>query len=643
MVRAVWNSEVVNWYSLRPVMANSTVRPSQFTSFSTTFTNLQFDPQAGLPGREHEGARLPMRKVVLLLLIATLASFVAAQPPPGPGTPEPAPTNAADQNQQRITVEGYGAFPPGVDDKQARQIAGQAALLSCYRQLTVKARAFSQPRSDGEELQELTVSAQHGSPAWLAWALRAEPVSAVEDNRRMKVTLKSPPMGEINSSTPFLSRTSIYDIDRDGVNETIGTGYDGRIYVLREEAGGKTRVLSSTPGYSELHSSVRNQWEHVLLTRLDTLTSIEPAGKGKVRVVAQLSRTEAVGSYLAGAATEEREILVTLDKDEPAPEIQVTEPIDFTPVDPEKLALKGVLSAPSKLSSALLNVNGTQVWSSPPRLAARSLKLDLMLDLIPGFNRALLQVTDSQNRPAEREVVVFRRGAAPVLLPRQKRALVVGIETYPGAKITGAESDAQAVARALTEKAGFPAGQVKILTGAAATRDAIASAMGALTFDAQDQDQVVFYFAGQSGLTDLGNKQLMMADSQTGLTAEDLQRFLHDLPTHNVVVLLDTARTDASAVDSRWLANDDFLTRSGGVGRLILSSGDPAPAERVGGGSGGIVTRKLLAGLGGQSGGTVQDLYRYAYEGVIEDSAARKVLPILPLLRGLPVGVQALR
>lgn len=583
-----------------------------------------------------------MRKLLLLVLIATL--FARAQSPGTPGTPEPAPTNAADQARQRVTVEGYGNLPIGVPDEQARQMAGQAALLSCYRQLTVRARAFSQPRQDAEELQELIVSAQHGSPAWLAWALRAEPETAVEEGRRMKVTLKSPPLGEIATPIPYMSRTQIFDIDRDGVNETIGTGYDGRIYVVREEAG-RVRVLASTPGYSELTTSVRNQWEHVLLTRLDTLTSIEPAGKGKVRVVAQLSRTEAVGAYLAGAATEEREIVVTLDKNEPAPEIRVTEPIDFTPVDPDKLPLKGQLTAPSKLSKALLSVNGVQVWSSPPRLAARSLKLDLMLDLIPGFNRALLRVTDSMNRPAEREVVVYRRGTPPALTAKQKRALVVGVESYPEGQVPGAIADARSVAKALIEKAGFPKEQVTTLEGPQATHEAIATAMGQLTFDCGNQDLVVFYFAGLSGANALGNKQLMasdsVSDSQSGLNYQEMQRFLNDLPTHNVVVLLDTARNDKTLPDSRWLANDDFLTRSGGVGRLILSSGDPSPQERVGTGPGGVVTRKLLSGLETKS--TVQELYRFAYEGVIEDSAARKVLPILPLLRGLPVGVQALR
>ncbi|GMU54451.1 MAG: hypothetical protein AMXMBFR33_35970 [Candidatus Xenobia bacterium] len=579
-------------------------------------------------------------------MLFVLVALGVAQPPSATPTPEPAPTNAADQAQQRVTVEGYGAFPVGVSQAQARQMAGQVALLSAYRQLTLKARAFSQPRQEGNELQEVTVSAQHGSPAWLAWALRAEPVTAVEEGRGVKVTLKSPPLGEIASTTPFLSRTSIYDIDRDGVNETIGAGYDGRIYVLREQAG-RLRVLAATPGYAELHSSVRNQWEHVLLTRLDSLSSIEPAGRGRVRVVAHLSRTEAVGGFLAGAATEEREVLVTLDKNEPAPDIQVSEPLDFTPVDPDKIPLKGLLTAPSRLSKAVLMVNGTQVWSSPPRLQARSLKLDLMLDLIPGFNRALLQVVDSQNRPAEREVVVYRRGEPTPLKGQQKRALVVGVESYPDGKVAHAVSDAQAMARALVEKAGFPAQQVSTLEGPAATRDAIAKAMGALTFDSGQQDLVVFYFAGMSGLNSLGNKQLMASDtqpdSQNGVSAEDLQRFLNDLPTHNVVVLLDTARVDKSEADSRWLANDDFLTRSGGIGRLILSSGDPSPSERVGSGSSGVVTRKLVEGLGGQTGGTVQELYRFAYEGVAREAAERKVLPILPLLRGRPVGVQSLR
>ncbi|MEW6279476.1 MAG: hypothetical protein AB1758_12675, partial [Candidatus Eremiobacterota bacterium] len=276
--------------------------------------------------------RIQATALLLLTLLGLIGwSRVGAQPL----SPEPTPTDAADQASTRLRVEGLGEFPPGVSNEQARQMAGTAALLSCYRQLTYRARAMSLPQG-AESMDNLTITAQHGGIPWLAWALRAEPVAAVEEGRRLRVTVLSPPVGEIYSAFPFLIRTTTYDLDRDGLPETIGAGFDGRVYVLKQEGGG-FKVLGSTPSYAEFESTARHRggrldWEHVLLARVDSFVSVESAGPNRARVVARLSRSEAVNAFLAGEATEQRELVVELNKNEPAPEVKIAEPVDFTAV-----------------------------------------------------------------------------------------------------------------------------------------------------------------------------------------------------------------------------------------------------------------------------------------------------------------------
>ena len=94
--------------------------------------------------------------------------------------------------------------------------------------------------------------------------------------------------------------------------------------------------------------------------------------------------------------------------------------------------------------------------------------------------------------------------ALPLAAMAEDRAVVVGIDAYPGVAlprpIGHAASDAARMARHLTEDRGFAAENVTVLTNEAATSDAIVNALfDDLVMGTQPGDRAIFYFAGLGG------------------------------------------------------------------------------------------------------------------------------------------------
>ena len=63
-------------------------------------------------------------------------------------------------------------------------------------------------------------------------------------------------------------------------------------------------------------------------------------------------------------------------------------------------------------------------------MASLRLKMDLMLPLLPGFNRAQVQLQDQAGRMASREVLLYRDARSPGLNPARRRALLIGVSEY---------------------------------------------------------------------------------------------------------------------------------------------------------------------------------------------------------------------
>jgi hypothetical protein len=84
--------------------------------------------------------------------------------------------------------------------------------------------------------------------------------------------------------------------------------------------------------------------------------------------------------------------------------------------------------------------------------------------------------------------------------PRNRRALLVGIDRYPlltdFAQLDGATADAKAMAQTLTGRFGFAEERVRLLLDEAATRNAILAALDRLVEETETDDVVVFHFSG---------------------------------------------------------------------------------------------------------------------------------------------------
>jgi hypothetical protein len=498
-----------------------------------------------------------------------------------------------------------------------------AALLQARRKLLEEAfrlRALPLPAT-------CEISAQHPDFSLLAWVLRAEESPAPGQGSSVGLVLRSPPVAELDSSQPFLLRTLEFDLEGDGTAETVGAGYDGRVFVLRG-----SRVLGVTPGLASMRCSLGPGWEQVLLTRLESIESVERAGAGRLRVVATLSTHEAVNGIYLGGTWERREVLLDLEKPGPPPRIEIQEPADFQRTPRPRLPLKGLLVAPAGILRARLWLNGEKLWESPPGLASRQLRLDLELPLVPGSNNARLELEDGEKRRVEREIHLERLSAAPVA--GELWAVLVGIDSYQDGAIPGlrqAEADARALQEYLAGQ--VPGRRLRLLLGPQATRQAIAAALAESAREASGRDLLLFYFAGRSTAGGPGGAKYLLpfdARPEEGfITARDLALWLG---RRRALVLLDTAGDEGPA-PGRWADGHYFWAALAGPGRVLLASGDPPAAEREDG-SGGRLTRQLLQFLAGSKGFVeAEEAYRSLFV-----SAARSGLACLPLWRGSALG-----
>ena len=83
----------------------------------------------------------------------------------------------------------------------------------------------------------------------------------------------------------------------------------------------------------------------------------------------------------------------------------------------------------------------------------------------------------------------------------QKRAVIVGINTYPYANsLRGCVEDAKNVNALLTSEFGIPVGNVVLLTDGAATRAGILAALRDVAAKSQPGDLVVFYYSGHGSI-----------------------------------------------------------------------------------------------------------------------------------------------
>lgn len=593
---------------------------------------------------------LPAALASLFYFLAISSSLLAQ---PGSETPEPAPTNAVQILDKRLTVEGVGKIPLG-DPIAAQKNAYQAAVLDAYHQLFwqgAQAQGLL-PETPPLDSRTFRLDEQHPNPVLLDWLLRAEVVSQQEVGGRLRVNVQSPPVGELAKDNVQILRSQSFDVDNDKELETIMVTYDGRIMVSKQG-----KILAVSPclnvfSCSTMRSLGSEPWEQVQLTRLLNVGGLEAVGKDKLRVVADLSLGESVDEFWVGKASEQREVLLRWDDPKNEPKVQITEPHDFAYTLKDKVAWKGTLLTPSGLLNAKLRVNGRPFWQTPERLNTQRLRMDILLPLLPGVNRAQVQVNDLNHRTLSREVLLFREAACPPVVPARRRALVVGVDEYAASqfpKLPGVSGDLKRLADFLRrpDQGAFAPEQVVVLSGKEATRAKILEQLKALTrVEGEERVTVLVYFAGLSAPSGgSGGKGLLPYDAkgfdEGALSPRDLLEAVGEIKQQDILLVADTSQTRLhnNASNQLWLDSQEFAESLSRQGWAVLSSVDGQPEQRdVTAGS-----RMLSAFLEGCSGaadsnhdGSVEwdESYRYLFQALRVSSPSTSS----PLRRGELIG-----
>lgn len=229
--------------------------------------------------------------------------------------------------------------------------------------------------------------------------------------------------------------------------------------------------------------------------------------------------------------------------------------------------------------------------------------------------------------------------------------LCVGVDD-PGdaglSKLTTAESDATALADALTNSGGcaVPSNQVRCLTGHAATRDSILTVLQEIIASTGDQQAAILYFAGHavdrdgefffcpSGLN-------LLRPGETAVRATDIDDCIRSSKARGVLLILDCCQSAGFAEN----APQSFRSLGAGEYRIVLA------ASRVNqrswefkNGSGTLFSRNLIdivSGklIAGSSAGMVyfSDLLRTIQEQMEEqrESLGPDLPPQQPVFTGV--------
>lgn len=157
----------------------------------------------------------------------------------------------------------------------------------------------------------------------------------------------------------------------------------------------------------------------------------------------------------------------------------------------------------------------------------------------------------------------------------EDRAVVVGIDLYPGlglaAPLSGARADAERFAAFLIESAGFTPSQVTVLTDAAATSDRITMAvLDDLVGKTTSGDRAVFYFAGLGSLQSGSAAAGANAETEV-LLAHDAPSILAAMPNDALTDLFDIIadRQVTLVVDTSFRADAPGLPGTHATGRSL--------------------------------------------------------------------------
>jgi uncharacterized caspase-like protein len=163
-----------------------------------------------------------------------------------------------------------------------------------------------------------------------------------------------------------------------------------------------------------------------------------------------------------------------------------------------------------------------------------------------------------------------------------KRAVVIGIDDYAGAKIeklSGAVLDATEVHQVLAENGGFEIKREHFLTDTQATSESIRSAISDLFWKSEEREAIaLFYFAGHGAHDYLDNGYLLPHDADVdapfvkGISIQELKSlFLASKINTTAIMILDCCYSGIATRARRGLDKDEAIKKFGDVLRLQSS------------------------------------------------------------------------
>jgi uncharacterized caspase-like protein len=348
--------------------------------------------------------------------------------------------------------------------------------------------------------------------------------------------------------------------------------------------------------------------------------------------------------------------------DTEAPKITINQPAADTTVADEKILVTGLVTDNVEVVRVQVLVNGVEAPSLlDVGVVGRGVPVGVLAELKPGLNVIEVVATDKAGNVARVTVRVTRGTGASVPMPAPgpkiatRWAIVIGVADHDNKgvpKLRFAESDADAMYRLLTTRAGYARENVLLLTDRAPEKPTLQNfrlALGDfLSRKTTRDDMVLIYYTGlgasevdaSSPETDGLAKYLIPRNVRpdalrtTAFSMQEMQGLVARIPAERVVVLLDTSYSSAAGGRSLALPNarphnlgDQFLDRlAKSRGRLVIAASSPnevalEPADL----GHGLFTYYLLEGLAGKADRngdgivTVSELFPY-----LEDQIDRK-------------------
>jgi hypothetical protein len=237
----------------------------------------------------------------------------------------------------------------------------------------------------------------------------------------------------------------------------------------------------------------------------------------------------------------------------------------------------------------------------------------------------------------------------------QGHALLIGVDTYQhntSLNVAATARDTQAIADILRNPSlcGYPAPQVTLLTGAAATRQAVLDALDALAQRTSADDTVFLFYSGHGIHTTDSTYALTTYDSQfkgahlvpgNGISQQEVFAKLRALPARRVLLIFNACHAGelSPVLGEQPATSGETLPQptaaallATGEGRVIITACRDDQYAFVGKGEQTIFARALADGLRGQGVNSRQgyisvfDLYMHLYFAV-DEAVRREVSP----------------